>query len=47
MNRTVITVLAIAAAGAYFRWGIRPVVVGFHAGRVAERIARQGAHPAG
>jgi hypothetical protein len=46
MNRTVIAALAAVATVAYFRWGIRPVVIGFQAGRVAERIARQGNLPA-
>jgi hypothetical protein len=45
MTRTVIAAAVIAAAGAYLRWGIRPVVAGYWVGRQAERIARRRTQP--
>lgn len=43
----IITAAAIIAAGAWLRWACTPLMLAFHIGRRAERIAsrRQGGQP--
>jgi hypothetical protein len=46
MTALIIAAAAIIPAGAYLRWGIRPMVAGYQVGRQAERIAaRRGIQP--
>jgi hypothetical protein len=38
MISRLITALAVLAAGGYLKWAVQPVVIGYRAGKLVERI---------